>query len=119
MTLVFEQLFDPESSTYTYLVGDADARLALLIDPVAEQVERDLARVAAHGLSLVHTVETHVHADHVTGGGALSERTGCLPVVHTVSPVTCEALRVGQGDHLRLGALDFLVLETPGHTPES
>lgn len=119
MTLVFEQLFDPESSTYTYLVGDGDARVALLIDPVVEQVERDLARVAAHGLRLVHTVETHVHADHVTGGGALGERTGSLPVVHTESPVTCAALRVRQGDHLRLGALDFGVLETPGHTPES
>jgi sulfur dioxygenase len=119
MALVFEQLFDPESSTYTYLVGDGEARLGVLIDPVIEQVERDLARVAAHGLRLVHTVETHVHADHVTGGGALSERTGSLPVVHRDSPVTCAALRLGQGDRLRVGALDFAVLETPGHTPES
>ena len=69
MALVFEQLFDPESSTFTYLVGDSDAKVAVLIDPVVEQVERDLARIAAHGLRLVHTVETHVHADHVTGGG--------------------------------------------------
>jgi glyoxylase-like metal-dependent hydrolase (beta-lactamase superfamily II) len=119
MPLVFEQLFDPESSTYTYLVGDAAAGVAVLIDPVVEQVERDLARVAAHGLRLVHTVETHVHADHVTGGGALSARTGSVPVVHRDSPVTCEAVRLAEGDHLRVGALDFAVLETPGHTPES
>ena len=119
MALVFEQLFDPESSTYTYLVGDSDAKVAALIDPVAEQVERDLGRVAAHGLRLVHTIETHVHADHVTGGGALSERTGSKPVVHRDSPVTCEAVRLGQGDRFQLGVLVFDVLETPGHTPES
>ena len=119
MALVFEQLFDPESSTYTYLVGDSDAKLAALIDPVVEQLERDLARLAAHGLRLAHTVETHVHADHVTGGAALSERTGSRPVVHRDSPVTCDALRLGQGDRLRVGALVLEVLETPGHTPES
>ncbi|MGZ3425130.1 MAG: MBL fold metallo-hydrolase [Polyangia bacterium] len=119
MALVFEQLFDPESSTYTYLIGDDAAGIAALIDPVVEQVDRDLARVAAHGLRLVHTIETHVHADHVTGGAALSERTGSRPVVHRDSPVTCDALRLGQGDRLRLGALVLDVLETPGHTPES
>jgi glyoxylase-like metal-dependent hydrolase (beta-lactamase superfamily II) len=119
MALVFEQLFDPESSTYTYLLGDDEAKVAALIDPVAEQVERDLARVAAHGLKLVHTIETHMHADHVTGGAALTERTGSRPVVHRDSPVTCDAVRLGQGDRFRLGALELEVLETPGHTPES
>ncbi|HEX6837754.1 MAG TPA: MBL fold metallo-hydrolase [Polyangia bacterium] len=119
MALIFEQLFDPESSTFTYLVGDDEAKVAALIDPVAEQVERDLARVAAHGLRLVHTIETHVHADHVTSGAAMTERTGSKPVVHRKSPVTCDAVRLGHGDQLRLGALVFDVLETPGHTPES
>ncbi|HEY2743996.1 MAG TPA: MBL fold metallo-hydrolase [Polyangia bacterium] len=119
MALVFEQLFDPESSTYTYLVGDGDAKVAALIDPVVEELERDLERIAAHGFRLVHTIETHVHADHVTGGGALAERTGSLPVVHRDSPVTCEALRLGGGDTLRLGALVLTAIETPGHTPES
>ena len=119
MALLFEQLFDPESSTYTYLVGDDEAKVAALIDPVAEQLERDLARVAAHGLRLVHTIETHVHADHVTSGAAMTERTGSRPVVHRHSPVTCDALRLGHGEQLRLGALVFDVLETPGHTPES
>ena len=119
MALLFEQLFDPESSTYTYLVGDDEAKVAALIDPVAEQLERDLACVAAHGLRLVHTIETHVHADHVTSGAAMTERTGSRPVVHRHSPVTCDALRLGHGEQLRLGALVFDVLETPGHTPES
>ena len=119
MALVFEQLFDPESSTYTYLVGDEDGKVAALIDPVIEQLDRDLARVAAHGFRLVHTIETHVHADHVTGGGALGEQTGSMPVVHRDSPVTCEAVRLAGGDTLRLGALVLTAIETPGHTPES
>jgi sulfur dioxygenase len=119
MALVFEQLFDPESSTYTYLVGDDEAKVAALIDPVAEQVERDLARVTAHGLKLVHTIETHVHADHVTGGAALTERTGSKPVVHRDSPVTCDAVRLAQGDRFAIGGVVLEVLETPGHTPES
>lgn len=119
MALVFEQLFDPESSTYTYLVGDDAAKVAALIDPVVEEVERDLARVAAHGLRLVHTIETHVHADHVTGGAALTERTGSRPVVHADSPVVCDAVRLRHGDRLAIGGLVLDVLETPGHTPES
>ena len=119
MALLFEQLFDPESSTYTYLVADDEAKVAALIDPVVEQVERDLARVAAHGLRLLSTIETHVHADHVTGGAALTERTGSRPVVHRHSPVTCEAVRLAEGDRFYVGALALEVLETPGHTPES
>ena len=119
MALVLEQLFDPESSTYTYLVGDDEAKVAALIDPVVEQVERDLGRVAALGLRLIHTIETHVHAEHVTGGAALTERTGSRPVVHRDSPVTCDAVRLGHGDRFHIGAIVLDVLETPGHTPES
>jgi glyoxylase-like metal-dependent hydrolase (beta-lactamase superfamily II) len=119
VTRILEQLFDPQSSTFTYLVGDGERGVALLIDPVVEQVERDLARVAALGLKLIHTVETHVHADHVTGGGELTARTGSVPIVHRQSPVVCEAVRVGDGDRVSVGAVTLAVLETPGHTPES
>src|SRR3954452_7931916 len=119
MALVFEQLFDAESSTYTYLVGDDEAKVAALIDPVAEQVDRDLARVAAHGLRLVYTIETHVHADHVTGSAVLTERTGSRAVVHRDSPVTCDAVRLAHGDRFAIGGVVLDVLETPGHTPES
>ncbi|HZS36701.1 MAG TPA: MBL fold metallo-hydrolase [Polyangia bacterium] len=117
--MIFEQLFDAESSTYTYLVGDEAARVAVLIDPVAEQLERDLARLGALGLTLAHSLETHLHADHVTSGASLTARTGSLPVVHHASPVTCVAKRVAHGEQFTVGALAFLVLETPGHTPES
>lgn len=119
MALVFEQLFDAESSTYTYLLGDDVTKEAALVDPVIEEVERDLARVAARGLRLVYTLETHMHADHVTGGGVLTERTGSMPVVHRDSPVVCEAVRLGQGERLKIGGIAVDVLETPGHTPES
>lgn len=119
MALVFEQLFDPESSTFTYLVGDDETHTCVLIDPVLEQVERDLTRLAARGLTLVHTLETHVHADHVTGGGELTARLGILPVVHHRSPITCAARRVAEGDRITVGALALEILETPGHTPES
>ena len=116
---IFEQLFDDESCTYTYLVGDRAAGVCALVDPVREQEVRDLGRVRALGMQLVYTMETHIHADHVTSGNRLAEQLGSRPVVHRESPVTCDALRVGQGDCFRLGGLAVDVLETPGHTPES
>jgi glyoxylase-like metal-dependent hydrolase (beta-lactamase superfamily II) len=115
--IVFEQLFDPESSTYTYLVGDRG--VCALVDPVREQIERDLLRVQELGLKLVHTIETHVHADHVTSGNELTARTGSLPVLHHESAVTCAARRVRGGDEVQIGGLVLRVIETPGHTPES
>jgi glyoxylase-like metal-dependent hydrolase (beta-lactamase superfamily II) len=117
--MLFEQLFDPASSTYTYLIGDVAAGVAALVDPVREQVERDLDRVAAHGVKLIHTVETHIHADHVTAGNLLAERCGSLPVVHRDSPVTCQAMRLADGDSFTIGNLAIRAIATPGHTPES
>jgi glyoxylase-like metal-dependent hydrolase (beta-lactamase superfamily II) len=116
---VFEQMFDCESSTYTYLIGDRAAGVCALVDPVREQIDRDLARVDAIGLRLVHTIETHVHADHVTSGNALVERRGTRPIVPASSPVTCDAVRVQNDDVVRIGALELRVIPTPGHTPES
>ena len=74
--LIFRQLFDPPSSTYTYLLGDGEARDALLIDPVFEQARRDAALLRELGLRLVATLETHVHADHVTGAWLLKQMLG-------------------------------------------
>jgi glyoxylase-like metal-dependent hydrolase (beta-lactamase superfamily II) len=119
MGLVFEQLFDPESSTYTYLIGDPVLGVCALVDPVREQLDRDLARVDSLGLKLVHTLETHIHADHVTSGSALTERRGSRPILHRDSHVSCDALRVAHGDRFAIGNIPITVLETPGHTPES
>src|SRR5580693_10278346 len=74
--LIFRQLFDPQSSTYTYLLGNGASRAAVLIDPVFEQVRRDAALIDELGLKLVATLETHVHADHVTGAWLLKRRAG-------------------------------------------
>lgn len=119
MDLIFEQLFDADSSTYTYLIGDRGAGVCALVDPVREQLERDLARVDALGLKLIHTLETHIHADHVTSGNALAEQRGTRPVLSARSSVSCDALRVKQGDRFSLGGVEITVIETPGHTPES
>ena len=74
--LIFRQLFDPQSSTYSYLLGDGDSGEAVLIDPVFEQSARDAALVRELGLKLAYTLETHVHADHVTGGATLRAHLG-------------------------------------------
>ena len=79
--MFFRQLFDPSSSTYTYLIADDATHEAVIIDPVSEQTERDLKLLREHGLKLVFTLETHVHADHITGANALRQATGAHTAV--------------------------------------
>lgn len=116
--MLFRQLFDAETSTYTYLLADEATREAALIDPVLEQVERDVQLVQELGLKLTVVLETHVHADHVTGAGALRERTGAT-VVASGRGAPCVDRKVGHGDVVRVGRLEVKVLETPGHTDDS
>jgi sulfur dioxygenase len=115
--VLLRQLFDAESSTYTYLIGDGQGHAAL-IDPVREQVERDLQVVAELGLRLALVMETHVHADHVTGAGVLRERTGAKSIASSLG-APCVDRTVGGGDTVDLGPLRFDVLSTPGHTDDS
>jgi glyoxylase-like metal-dependent hydrolase (beta-lactamase superfamily II) len=116
--MIFRQLFDAESSTYTYLVADEATRQAALIDPVLEQVERDLQLVRELDLTLTHVLDTHVHADHVTASGVLRERTGCT-VVGAVGGASCANVHAKHGDTVRVGELVVRVLATPGHTDDS
>ena len=114
--MIFRQLFDPGSSTYTYLLGCPDTSKAVLLDPVAEMIERDLGILRALGLRLSCTVETHIHADHLTSAWMLRERTGCRVASPAVDGVPCADLWVTEGRGLRIGRLTLLPLHTPGHT---
>jgi glyoxylase-like metal-dependent hydrolase (beta-lactamase superfamily II) len=116
--MLFRQLFDAESSTYTYLVADESTRQAALIDPVLEQVERDLKLLAELDLTLALVFETHLHADHITSAGTLRQRTGAK-VAASKKGAPGVDVRVGQGDVVRIGSLEVRVLETPGHTDDS
>jgi glyoxylase-like metal-dependent hydrolase (beta-lactamase superfamily II)/rhodanese-related sulfurtransferase len=113
------QLFDPASSTYTYLLVDEGTREALIIDPVDDQVERDLAAIRERGLTLAWSVETHAHADHITSAGLLAEHTGA----RTAAPAGCgigtAAVQLNDGDVLRFGGEQIKALHTPGHTAGS
>jgi len=114
--MLFRQLFEHESSTYTYLLADAQTGDAVLIDPVLEEVERDLAFVRELGLTLRFALDTHVHADHVTALGALRERTGCTTVLSERGGSGVADRLVKDGDRVTFGRHSLEVRETPGHT---
>jgi glyoxylase-like metal-dependent hydrolase (beta-lactamase superfamily II)/rhodanese-related sulfurtransferase len=114
--LIFRQLFDSTSSTYTYLLGDDESREAVLIDPVFEQFRRDRTLIAELGLTLVWTLETHVHADHVTGASLLRRRLGCGVALAATSGAEGADRYLRQGDRVAFGARYLEVRETPGHT---
>jgi sulfur dioxygenase len=114
--MIFRQLFDPASSTYTYLVACPRTHEAALIDPVLEHVEAYLALLAELGLTLRYSLETHVHADHVTAAATLRDRLGCKTGVHRDGGAVCADVQLTDGDLLPLGDLRIEVRATPGHT---
>src|SRR3989440_2539651 len=114
--LVFRQLFDPQSSTYTYLLGDRASGAAVLIDPVFEQVRRDAALIGELGLTLTATLETHVHADHVTGAWLLKRRTGNRIMLSAASGAVGADRYLAQDDVVAFGGRRLLVRASPGHT---
>jgi glyoxylase-like metal-dependent hydrolase (beta-lactamase superfamily II) len=114
--MLFRQLFDPVTSTYTYLVADPQTSEAALIDPVLEQVERDVTLLQQLGLTLRYCLETHVHADHITAASELRRRTGCVSVVPKKAQVNCADRFIDDGDRLQVGAIEIEAIATPGHT---
>jgi sulfur dioxygenase len=114
--MIFRQLFDPQSSTYTYLLADSASRDAVLIDPVFEQVRREAALIEELGLRLRLTLETHVHADHVTGAWLLRRRFGSRIGVSARAGAHGADLLFGDGDRLSFGGRFLEVMATPGHT---
>ncbi len=113
------QLFDPASSTYTYLLFDAGSREAIMIDPVDAQLERDLDVLKQYGLRLKFVMETHAHADHVTSAGALIEHTGAVVATPIFCNVTPAAIQLKDGDALTFGNEKIEALHTSGHTAGS
>ncbi len=113
------QLFDPASSTYTYVLFDQATRDALIIDPVDEQIERDLAVLREYGLKLLWTVETHAHADHITSAGLLTEHTGAQTAAPAGCGINTAATQLEDGSMLKFGQQQIRALATPGHTAGS
>jgi sulfur dioxygenase len=115
-TLLLRQLFDRESSAYTYLIADPTARVAILVDPVLEQVERDLRLLQELELTLWYCLETHIHGDHITGASKLREATRCQLLVPAQAGVIGADREVVDGERLQLGAVSIDAISTPGHT---
>jgi glyoxylase-like metal-dependent hydrolase (beta-lactamase superfamily II)/rhodanese-related sulfurtransferase len=117
--MIFRQLFDSVSGTYTYLLASRRGGEALIIDPVIEKVDRYIQLVGELDLRLVKAVDTHLHADHITGLGALRDRTHCVTVMGERSKVDVVSMRLAEGDRLTIEGLALDVLYTPGHTDDS
>jgi glyoxylase-like metal-dependent hydrolase (beta-lactamase superfamily II)/rhodanese-related sulfurtransferase len=117
--MIFRQLFDSTSGTYTYLLASRHGGEALIIDPVLERVDRYLQLVRELDLRLVKAADTHLHADHVTGLGALRDRTHCITVMGEQTHADVVSMRVAEGDRIEIEGLRLDVLYTPGHTDDS
>jgi glyoxylase-like metal-dependent hydrolase (beta-lactamase superfamily II)/rhodanese-related sulfurtransferase len=118
-SMIFRQLFDQTSGTYSYLLASRRGGEALIIDPVLEKVDRYLQLVRELDLRLVKAVDTHIHADHITGLGALRDRTQCITVMGEHARVDVVSMRVADGDNLEVEGVDLEVMYTPGHTDDS
>src|SRR4051794_12607468 len=117
--MIFRQLFDNVSSTYTYLLASRPGGEALIIDPVIEKVERYLQLIRELDVRLVKAVDTHLHADHITGLGALRDRTQCITVMGEQTKADVVSMRLAEGDKLTVEGVSLDVLYTPGHTDDS
>ncbi|OCJ08182.1 hydrolase glyoxylase [Rhizobium sp. AC44/96] len=117
--MIFRQLFDSVSGTYTYLIASRQGGEALIIDPVLDKVDRYLQLVRELDLKLVKAVDTHLHADHITGLGALRDHTHCITVMGEQTKADVVAMRVAEGDRVSIEGVSLDVMYTPGHTDDS
>jgi sulfur dioxygenase len=114
--MIFRQLFEPLSCTYTYLLGCEDTGQAILIDPVIVAMERDLAELRRLGLTLAYSVETHIHADHITAALHLKEAVACKIAAPAIDRLPCTDTGIEEGKPFQLGSITLHPLHTPGHT---
>src|SRR6187402_2143303 len=119
LAMIFRQLFDQTSGTYSYLLASRRGGEALILDPVLEKVDRYLQLVRELDLKLVKAVDTHLHADHITGLGALRDKAHCITVMGERSKVDVVSMRLAEGDRLTIEGVALDVLYTPGHTDDS
>lgn len=117
--MIFRQLFDLKSSTYTYLLASRKGGEAVLIDPVAEHADMYITLIEQLGLRLVYALDTHTHADHITALGSLRERTHCTTVMGNHSRAECVDVKLAEGELLNVGGMKLRAMLTPGHTDES
>lgn len=117
--MIFRQLFDSNSSTYTYLMASGPGREALIIDPVKEKTADYLQLIEQLDLKLVRAIDTHTHADHVTALGDLRNATECVTIMGEFTKASCVSEQVRDGDVIRVDGIDLTALYTPGHTDES
>lgn len=114
--MIFRQLYEPLSSTYTYLLGDEETGRALLVDPVIVAMERDLAELRRLGLTLAWTVDTHIHADHITAALALRRTVGSRIAAPAIDRLPCADAHIEEGKPFRLDGISLQPIHTPGHT---
>ncbi|MDC3030340.1 MBL fold metallo-hydrolase [Candidatus Pelagibacter sp.] len=117
--MIFKQVFDTKSSTYTYIIASAEGREALIIDPVLENVEDYIKILNQLDLKLVKVIDTHIHADHVTGAGKLRDKTKCVTIMGEHTPTDAVEVKVKDDEIIKLDKLNFRALYTPGHTSDS
>ena len=117
--MIFKQVFDKKSSTYTYIIASAKGREALIIDPVLENVENYIEILNQLNLKLVKVIDTHIHADHVTGAGKLRDKTKCVTIMGEHTPTDAVEVKVKDDEIIKLDKLNFKAIYTPGHTSDS
>lgn len=114
--MIFRQLFEPLSSTYTYLIGCPETGQAVLIDPVIVTIDRDLEELRRLGLTLAYSIDTHVHADHITAALELKNKVGSRIAAPAAERVDCADVQLEEGTPFKVGSMEFQPLHTPGHT---
>ena len=117
--MLFRQLFDKTSSTYTYLVASAKGREALIIDPVLDNVDKYIVLLNELNLKLVKVIDTHIHADHITGASKLKDQTKCVTIMGDQTPAEAVEIKVKDEEIIKLDQLKIKALHTPGHTSDS
>ena len=117
--MLFHQLFDKNSSTYTYLIASAKGREALIIDPVLENIEQYIKLLNELDLKLVKVIDTHIHADHITAASKLKDATNCTTIMGEHTPSDTVEIKVKDDDIIYIDKLKIKVIYTPGHTKDS